>query len=83
MEGESTRIVKSGRLKEPDREFPIRFDLNRSSGTESILEIDLEVPYCTSAPPKLCKFKSLKLIQPVSFREAGKAALELQPELRA
>lgn len=78
--GES--ILKEGALAEPARELPVEFDIQKEIEGDSVLEVDLEVPYCTTASPRICKFKSVKLIQPISFRPEGKSKLELHAQIQ-
>ena len=80
-EGERLRTLKKGNLNHPAAKLPLVFNLGKAAEGESILEVDLDISYCTNQAPKLCKFKSLKLIQPVSFAAAGKSKLELTPSV--
>ena len=81
-EGTSAKDLKIGSLAHPEHELPIRFALNSVSESEFILEAELNISYCTTAQPKLCKFKTLQLIQPITLGAAGKANLNLQPKIQ-
>ncbi len=81
-EGKQARNLKEGELPNPSKGLPITFDPGGKTNGKSTLEVDLEVPYCTTVNPKLCKFKSLKLIQPISFGAEGKSKLELHTQIQ-
>ncbi len=82
-EDKATQNLKEGSLSRPVEELPITFELSNEAGTKVTLEVDLEVPYCTTVSPKLCKYKSLKLIQPISFKADGRSKLELRPQIQS
>ncbi len=81
IQKEEGKILWKGILKDPKKELPLNIQLSQEYKDKSPLEIDLEVPYCSTAPPKLCKFKSIKLIQPVSIDANGKAILQLETQI--
>ncbi len=74
-------LLKEGELEHPARELPVRVSVNGPPGSESVLELELDIPYCTTQEPKLCKFKSLKWIQPVSFSKGAKDKLEFRAKI--
>lgn len=75
------KVVQRGTVKDPNKELPLDFDLGRNEKGKSVIEIDLDFPYCSTAPPKLCKFKSIKLIQPISVQSKGKSVLQLETQV--
>ena len=80
--GDKFKNLKSSELLEPPKGLPLTFDLGGEMEHNAVLEVDLEVPYCTTVRPKLCKFKSVKLTQPVSFKAEGKSNLELRAQIQ-
>jgi hypothetical protein len=88
VQGEVGAVIKEGEMSDlpevTQREAVplLDFKLPKEIGTGSTLEVDLNVPYCTTVQPKMCKFKSLKLLQPISISSAGKAHLDLKAEIQ-
>ncbi len=75
------KVLRSGILKDPQKELPLSVHLDSEYKGPSTLEIKLEVPYCSTALPKLCKFKSIKFIQPFSTQASGKPLLQLETQI--
>ena len=75
------KVFQKGTIKDPDKELPLNINLNQDDKGKSVIEIDLDFPYCSTAPPKLCKFKSIKLIQPISVESDGKPVLKLETQI--
>ncbi len=75
------KILRSGILKDPQKELPLSIHLDPQYKGPSTLEIELEVPYCSTETPKLCKFKSVKFIQPFSTEANGKSLLKLETQI--
>jgi len=75
------KVLQKGMIKNPKKELPLNFDLVRKYKGKFILAIDLEVPYCSTMPPKLCKFKSIQFIQPISVESNGKPLLRLEAQI--
>lgn len=71
------KVLKKDKFENPAQKLPLEFKLGNHNSGDFILEINLHVPYCSLMPPKLCKFKTLELIQPVTFSAEGKDALNL------
>lgn len=80
-EGGRSRVLKEGELKEPARELPLVIDLEGREGRQASLGLALDIPYCTTQDPKLCKFKSFRITQPVSFSKDGKKTLDIQAQI--
>ncbi len=84
-QGEKTKPLQNVSLDGAKKKQPIQFQLNEKNNTgdtgEMALEMNLEVPYCTTRQPKLCKFKSLKLTQPILITENGRSHLSLRAEI--
>lgn len=74
-------VLQKGILKNPDQELPLSFNLGEALKGKSILEINLEVPYCSAVSPKFCKFKSIQYLQPVSIEAGGKMGLDLEAKI--
>ncbi len=76
------QVLKKAKLKQPQKQLPIRFRLPEIRQSEAVLEIHLNVPYCSAKPPKMCKYKSVDLTQPLSMKADGKAKIELVAEIK-
>jgi hypothetical protein len=76
--GGSEKKIKKGSLRKPARALPIRFDLQGKAAPAAVLKVDLNVPYCTTTEPKMCKFKTVHLIQPLHFSTSAQSKLDLQ-----
>lgn len=73
------KIFKEGIL-DPKKELPFLVRLDQHMNRLTI-EINLQIPYCATEAPKLCKFKSIRFIQPVTFEAGGKALLNLESQI--
>lgn len=70
------KILKEGIL-DPKKELPFLVRLDQHM-IQSTIEINLQIPYCATEAPKLCKFKWIRFIQPVLVASHGKMLLELE-----
>ena len=75
------KVLRTGTLKDPQKELPISVHLDSEGKGASSLEIELEVPYCSTQTPRLCKFKSVRFIQPFSTQASGKSLLQLETQI--
>lgn len=95
--GKTILLLKEDEFEHPERKLPIQLDFsaaviadgseaagvdeNGVKGGQAVLEVELDIPYCTTVEPKLCKFKSIKWTQNVSFSEGGKDKLEFRAKI--
>ena len=79
--GKAQVLLKEEELERPEGKLPVQLNMAGVSGEGAVLEVELDIPYCTTTEPKLCKFKSVKWTQPVSFAAGGKDKLEFRAKI--
>ena len=80
--GSRKNLIQKKSLNQPAQFLPLHFDFKAEGPGKQVLEIRLRVPYCSKVPPKVCKFKSIDIMQPFSVDPSGKSVLNFNVEVQ-